>query len=76
VAKSLVLFLVGASYGAGHFARTHGGFGNRPVVAAEKGSSMSLRSVERQHNKRLKQPPRVHYGMNLFSARRCLAAIR
>ncbi len=49
----------GASYGVGHVARTHGGFGNRPGAAASKGSSMSLRSVERQHNKRLKLTARV-----------------
>jgi hypothetical protein len=66
----------GASYGAGHVARTHGGLGNRPGAAASKGSSMGLRAVERQHNRRLKQTPRVDYGMNLLSARRCLAATR
>jgi len=66
----------GASYGAGHLARTHGGLGNRPGAAASKGSSMSLRSVERQHNKRLELPPRVDYAMSLFSARRSSAAIR
>ena len=66
----------GASYGAGRLARTHGEGGNRPGAAASKGSSMSLRSVERQHNKRLELTPRVDYGMNLFSARRSSAAIR
>jgi len=29
-----------------------------------------------QPNKRLQQPPRMDYGMNLLSARRCSAASR
>ena len=53
-ARSIALARFGASYGAGHLARTHSEFGNRPGAAASKGSSMGLRAVERQHNKRLK----------------------
>jgi hypothetical protein len=37
---------------------------------------MGLRSVERQHNKRLELTPRADYGMNSLSARRSSAASR
>ncbi len=50
--------------------------GRSPGVAASKVSSMRVRYARVHPNKRLKQTPRVDYGMNLFSARRCLAAIR
>jgi hypothetical protein len=62
--------------GQGNSARMQWQIVDSPSVAASKGSSMGLRAVERQHNRRLKQTPRVDYGMNLFSARRCLAAVR
>ena len=50
--------------------------GYRPWLAASKGELVKVRSVQRQHNKRLKLAARVDYGMNSFSARRSLSAIR
>jgi hypothetical protein len=41
-----------------------------------KGELVKVRSVQRQHNKRLKLSARADYGMNLSSARRSLSAIR
>jgi hypothetical protein len=47
-----------------------------PSGSRVKGELVKVRSVERQHNKRLKLTARVDYGMNLSSARRSLSAIR
>ena len=76
VAGSLARSWFGASYGAGHWTRTQGASDKRPGGAASKGSSMCLRSVERQHNKRLKLTAHVEYGMNPSPVRCSLSAIR
>ena len=74
--RSGVVARIRAIIASGRVTQGRAGTVAHPIMAADKGSQVVVRSVELRHNKRLEQAPRVESEMILLPARRCSAAIR